>query len=203
MRLVLVRHGRTDWNREFRVQGHSDIPLNSTGKIQAEAISNALQGEKVGAVYSSPLSRAYWTAQAIARSHQVEVLTDDRLKELDVGTVDGLYYPRLKTDTPEFYNLWMADPASARWPNGESLSELDNRVWGFIDSINQNEWAGSVIIISHLFSIVTILCRVLGMDLAKFRNLNLSVASISIVELNSNQSQLKLFNDTCHLDSMA
>lgn len=201
MRIVLVRHGRTDWNREFRVQGQSDIPLNSTGKAQAEAIARALKDENVQIVYSSPLSRAYQTAQAIAKPHQLKVQTDERLKELDVGSVDGVHYPRLKTEASGFYSDWIANPAYARWPGGESLKELQSRIWDFIQSISNTDWEGAMVITSHLFSILTILCRILGMELSTFRRLNLSVASISIVELSAEQSYLMLFNDTCHLDT--
>jgi len=200
MRLILVRHGRTDWNREFRVQGHSDIPLNQTGQDQAEAIAQKLKDETIEALYSSPLSRAYQTAEAIGTFHKVKITSDDRLKELDVGEVDGVYYPRLKDDTPDFFSKWMSDPAGARWPGGESMADLQRRVWDVVMGIKTDHADGTVVITSHLFTILTIMCEILGMKLSEFRRLNLSVASISEAEFNGNQSRLLKFNDICHLE---
>jgi broad specificity phosphatase PhoE len=77
MRLILVRHGETDWNREYRIQGHSDLPLNEFGKAQAEAIALALKDGMVEAIYTSPLCRAFETAKAISQFHQVDITTID------------------------------------------------------------------------------------------------------------------------------
>jgi len=88
MQLILVRHGQTNWNKEYRVQGQADLPLNASGKAQAEAIGRALKNETVDAVYSSPLSRAFETAQAIDTFHQAGITTLDGLKELDVGETE-------------------------------------------------------------------------------------------------------------------
>ena len=201
MRLILVRHGQTDWNREYRVQGQSDMPLNRTGLAQAEAIAMALKAEPIEAIYSSPLKRAYQTAKAIRQIHPVEIITNEGLKELDVGEVDGLYYPSLKTETPEFFAAWMADPGSVRWPGGETLPELQHRVWNAVQEITSNDHSGSVVITSHFFTLLTLLCRILGLELASFRRLNLGVAGISIVEFSGEKGKLVSFNDTCHLKS--
>ena len=87
MRLILVRHGETEYNREYRVQGQKDIPLNESGKKQAGLLAQALQHEAVEAIYASPLQRAVETAEAIGRFHQVPIRKLDGLKELDAGEV--------------------------------------------------------------------------------------------------------------------
>ncbi len=199
MRLILVRHGQTDWNMEYRAQGQSDVPLNPAGEAQAEAIARALKEEPVEAIYSSPLSRAYQTAQAIGRFHQAKIITDDRLKELDVGKMDGMYYPNLKTNAPDFFNIWTTDPASARWPGGETLPELQQRMWDAARSVISGDYSKSVVIASHFFSLLTLLCQILELSLSEFRRLNLSVASISEVEFAGEKGKLVYLNDTCHL----
>ena len=103
MKLILVRHGETDWNKQRRVQGLSNLGLNETGRKQADALAQVLRKEKVDAIYASPLRRARETAQAISRFHKVEVVTIDGLKELDVGEVDGMTYEEMKVHHSEFF----------------------------------------------------------------------------------------------------
>lgn len=199
MRLVLVRHGETEWNREYRVQGQADLPLNQSGRVQAEAIAGALRGEPIEAVYTSPLSRARETARAIGDRHQVDITIDGGLKELNVGLVDGKYYPEMRTDYPDFFRVWADDPALARWPGGETLLELQDRVWATLQSIIDRNYVRSVVIVSHLFVLLAVLCRALDLSLTDFRRLNISVASISILEFSEGRFRLDLFNETCHL----
>ncbi len=199
MRLVLIRHGQTDWNKEYRVQGQADLSLNESGRAQAEAIASFLKDEPVEAIYSSPLARALETARVIERSHQIDTIADDKLRELDVGEVDGLYYPSLKTEYPDFFKAWTIDPASIRWPGGESLPELQERVWDAVQGIISRNHTRSVVITSHFFVLLTLLCKILDLSLSDFRKLNISVASISVVEFVGDKARLVSFNETCHL----
>ncbi len=199
MRLVLVRHGQTDWNKEYRVQGHAGLPLNEAGLAQAEAIARMLKNEPVEAIYSSPLERAFQTAESISRHHDIDIIVRDGLKELNVGETDGLYYPDMQTSYPDFFNVWLKDPAMARWPGGESLPELQTKVWNAVENIASAGHEKSVVIASHFFALLTLLCKVLDMDLSSFRKLNLAVASISVVEFHEGKSRLISFNETCHL----
>ncbi len=201
MQLILVRHGQTNWNKEYRVQGQADLPLNASGKAQAEAIGRALKNETVDAVYSSPLSRAFETAQAIDTFHQAGITTLDGLKELDVGETDGLYYPNLKKEYASFFELWSTDAKAARFPGGESLPELQKRVWEAIQSILDKNHSHSVVVASHFFALLTLICKVLDLGLSDFRKLNISVAGISKVEFLDGKARLVCFNETCHLDS--
>lgn len=201
MQLILIRHGQTDWNKEYRVQGQSNLPLNESGIVQAEAIAQALKDEKVEAIYSSPLSRAFGTAQAVSELHQVEITTITELQEMDVGETDGLYYPDLKTKYPDFFRLWTVDAPQARFPGGETLPELQERCWGAIQNIITKNHKDTIVVASHFFALLTILCKVLGLRLSDFRKLNISVASISKVEFNGNNTKLVSFNETCHLEA--
>jgi len=199
MRLILARHGQTDWNSQFRIQGQSDIPLNSNGIRQAEMLALRLKDEPVDAIFTSPLRRASNTAEAIGQFHKVAVEKLDDLKELDTGELDGLYYPDIKTKYPEFSQVWINDAASARLPGGESLPELQNRVWACIDDIRQKCYDLNVVMVSHFFAISTILCKVFKMSLSDIRRFSLSVSSISVLDFSGEMIKLESFNDTCHL----
>ena len=100
--ILLARHGETDWNREGRFQGWADPPLNATGCAQAVELSVELMAEDLAAVYSSPLRRAYETAEVVAASRGLEPVTVDALREVDVGSWSGLTRAEIDARFEEF-----------------------------------------------------------------------------------------------------
>ncbi len=202
MRLILIRHGESSWNQERRIQGISDIELNERGREQAEKISIALRGEKVNAIYSSPLKRAVDTAKAIAQVHHLEVNIEPDLRELDVGELDGLREKEVNQRYGEFWKEWRKGDGSIHLPGGESLEELQRRAWRAIQHIDGKHSNEVVIVVSHLFAIRTIICQALGLELGKSGRLKQDVAAISILNLEEQGSSLVLFNDTCHLEAV-
>lgn len=207
MKLILVRHGETDWNKQRRVQGLSNLGLNETGRKQADALARALRKEKVDVIYTSPLRRARETARAISRFHRVEVVTIDGLKELDVGEVDGMTYEEMKVHHSEFFAKWMVDFTSVRLPGGGFLPELQNECCSAIQDVVKRECETSVnrtvVAVTHFFPILSIVCNTLGVDLSHCRRLRLDVASMCVFEFNPDRAALVTFNDTCHLKELA
>jgi len=201
MRLILVRHGETQWNRENRALGHTEIELNEEGRKQVESVALALREEKVAAIYSSPLRRARETAEAIARFHQVAVEVDGAFKEMDAGELDGLTYEDMRDRYGDFLREWIKDASLLRVPGGESLAQVQQRAWQGVEGIIHRHPQGVVIVVSHNFAILCIICRALGLDLSQFRRLRLNVASISTLNFGGWGIQLELFNDTCHLEA--
>ncbi|MCX5906929.1 MAG: histidine phosphatase family protein, partial [Deltaproteobacteria bacterium] len=102
MRFILIRHGETRWNELRRFQGLSDIELSPKGKRQAENLAESMRWEKIQALYTSPLLRARQTAEEIACFHNCSVAIDDRLKELNLGKLEGLDSLELKKRYPDF-----------------------------------------------------------------------------------------------------
>ncbi len=200
MKLILVRHGETDWNRDNRVQGHSDIGLNERGKEQARCLAEHLKDESIIAIYSSPLRRAWETALAIAEFHQLPVQVEPDLAELDVGEMDGLTFEQMRSQYGDILREWMRDAGPVKMPNGESLEELQGRAWAAVQRILHKHPEGTVIVVSHNFAINTIICQAIGLALCDFRKLGLSVASTSMLDLTERGARLVLLNDTCHLN---
>ena len=130
-RVILVRHGETDWNREDRIQGGLDIPLNKRGKQQARDIAKRLSTVPIDRIYSSRLSRAYETALEIARLHNLEVLANSRLNELRQGEWQGMRSKEVKRAYPDLYLKWEKDPTSATPPGGENVRQAFQRVQKF------------------------------------------------------------------------
>jgi broad specificity phosphatase PhoE len=124
--ILLARHGETDWNRDQRFQGHADPPLNDAGRAQAAELSIALADEDLAAVYSSPLRRAFETAQIVAAAHGLEPVALEALREVDVGSWQGLTRSEVESRFPDQYARWL-DHAQG-WEDGESYEQMGDRV---------------------------------------------------------------------------
>jgi broad specificity phosphatase PhoE len=123
--ILLARHGETDWNREGRFQGHADPPLNATGRAQAAELAAELKAVGLAAVYSSPLRRALETAQAVAAEHGLEPVAVEALREVDVGSWQGLTRVEIEAQFPEQFARWL--DYDQGWEDGESYEEMGRR----------------------------------------------------------------------------
>lgn len=164
-RLLLVRHGQTDWNLEGRWQGASEVPLNSTGWRQAEQVASELAGRRIDAIYSSPLSRSFDTAKLIARRHGLDVRVDHRLIEIDLGEWEGMLSGRIAEEYPELYRLWSEDPRLTRPPGGETIRQVHDRVIALVDGLVDSYPCGDLCLVTHKTAIVVIRCHYLGLNL--------------------------------------
>ena len=148
--LVLLRHGQTDWNLNHRYQGLTDIPLNTTGEQQAREANELLQSFQFDAVYCSDLERAKTTARlALKDIYPYEkVCCDRRLRERNFGTYEGGPYD--KEYLPEEYRISMADdPENFKFPEGESLRDVEKRIHPFVDEIKRRHPGETVLIVAH------------------------------------------------------
>lgn len=125
--IVLIRHGETDWNRERRLQGQLDVPLNTQGLEQAAQLGRALAGERFDAVYASDLSRARQTAQALADELGVAVRDDAGLRERCYGQFEGLTYAEVAERHPAEFDAWQNRVPEFAPPGGETLTEFHER----------------------------------------------------------------------------
>lgn len=200
MRLVLVRHGETPWNSERRIQGcRSNTELSMRGKEQAEKIALSLRSQKISHIYSSPLKRAMDTAYVVAQTCGLEVTTIPELKEIDAGELEGLTEKQLKGQYGEFWEEWKRGSPSLRLPGGESLEELQRRAWRAIEHITEKYPDEMVVVVSHFFTSLTIICQTLELDLYHIRRLKQDLAAVNVLELTKHRNSLSLLNDTCHL----
>ena len=204
--VILVRHGETDWNKSLRIQGgNSDTRLNEKGKQQAEWLGLRLKQERIQAIYSSPLKRALDTAQAIGRHHQLEVQIKPALKELNVGELEGVPVRQIGKHLDELLTMQGRDKIQAGasesvWSKlqhigGESLDELQQRAWDTIQLIVNQHSDGVIVVVSHYFVILTIICAVLNLSLSQIGRLRLATGSISTVVFDATVARLTLFND--------
>jgi len=202
VRLYLVRHGETESNRQGLAMGRADISLNERGRWQVQRLARTLAIEPLAAVYSSPLSRALDTARAIASEHGLPVQVEEGLIEMDIGEAEGLTYAEVRSRFPGLLEAWggASGPEQAM-PGGERLSDVQARAWEAIRAIAARHGGEVACAVTHNFAILSILTRVLGMELANFRRLHHSVAAISVLELRPDSALLLSLNDTCHLSA--
>jgi broad specificity phosphatase PhoE len=198
-KIILVRHGETDWNRIRRIQGsESDTPLNETGQRQAEALAARLKDDKITAIFSSPLQRALRTAQTIAACHQLEVTALPSLIEIKVGELEGRMASDLLTRFDEFLCGDGREKASRQPPGGETAEDVQKRAWATIVDLAAQQPEGTLVVVSHYFVIMTIICRVLNLPVSQMVRLRLSTGTISAFTIDNDKLRLELFNDGCH-----
>ena len=159
--LYIVRHGETDWNREGRIQGHTDIPLNAEGRRQAEGLAFELATSELHAVYASDLARASQTATTVAGPRGLDVRRIAALREKHFGTWEGMTDDEVRARFPHAVN--------GAWGDGETSAELEARVVNAVHEIARAHPGESVLIVSH-GGAIRALHRVAGVDRPRIGN---------------------------------
>jgi len=201
IRILLVRHGETDWNRQRRFQGRSDIPLNRAGRDQAKALARALKDESLVAIHSSPLVRAKETANLIGAFHpQTPFIEEADLIEMDLGEFDGAEAQGWAAKYPDFRREWQKAPASVRMPGGESLLDVQARATAALDRITNRYSEGNSLLVSgHNFVNLSILCHALDMPLDRFRDLKQGNAALNVLYKEDERLRVVVVNERSHL----
>ncbi len=199
-RIVLVRHGETEWNRVERFRGRADVPLNPNGISQAEAAARRIAERwRPAAVYSSPLSRALKTAEAIARRSHLSVEVHPGLIDIQYGQWQGLTPEEARRQWPRLVAEWYRAPGTMRIPGGESLDELRERCGRTISEIVDRHPGNTVVAVSHTVVNRVILLVVLGLGNDRFWRLRQDTCAINEIEAEGGELTLVSMNDTCHL----
>jgi len=198
MKLILVRHGETDWNKERRYQGQLDVPLNARGRWQAEHAAGALAGLPVDYLISSDLQRALATAEAIGSVCGRGVTADPRLREMSYGKWEGLTVDEIKEHYDGEYRHWRTDPATYPPEGGEGLAAAVRRVEHVLQDVAQVE-AETVVLVSHGGTLRILLRYLLGLPPDAYWQFKIENASISTVQISAVGNRLVRMNDTGHL----
>ncbi len=158
-----------------------------------------LKETKIDAIYSSPLKRAFDTAQAIASRHRLAVQVEPDLREMEVGELEGISITELGTSFGQFLLQWRQGQGLEKLPGGESVVELADRVWATIGRIIKRHEEETVVVVSHFFTVVVTICKALGWPLTTLERIRVQTGSISIIDLEDGQPRLASLGDTCHL----
>lgn len=200
MKLVLVRHGETEWNKLGKFQGQADIALNERGLSQAKETARAAISWRPTSLYSSPLIRTRQVAQEIARVTGLTVATDTRLQELDLGEVEGVSGEQMRTQWPQVHETWRKSPELVTMPGGESLVQLHERTWQAVEAVAKASGeADTIVVVSHNFAIRAICGTLLGMPLSNFHRMYLHLSSVTTIDRSQMGWRLLSYNSIAHL----
>ncbi|HHW92687.1 MAG TPA: histidine phosphatase family protein [Firmicutes bacterium] len=199
MRLILVRHGETEWNKEFRLQGTSDVHLSALGRRQARQLAEWLP-DKPDRIFSSPLLRVREFAAPLAERHGLPVEIIQDLREMSFGRWEGLRYADMEPVDRELFEKWCLDPVHTLPPGGEPAAALGERVARFLERISEELAAEEVAVaVTHGGIIRTAVTLAMQMPPAAAGRMQIYTASVTILDYYASAWHLVKLNDTCHL----
>lgn len=200
MRLIIIRHGESVWNREGRYQGQMDAPLSELGIQQAEALAERLRNEPLYAIFTSPLQRAARTAEAVARFHPaLTVQTASALLEIHHGDWQGLLIDDVVRRYGDGLREWREHPTRAQMPGGESFSNILKRVLDFKEWLLREYNGRNVLVSTHDVVVKILVANALGMDMDRINRIWVTNASISVIEYGDDLPYLVSLSEACHL----
>jgi len=187
--IILMHHGETAWNRERRVMGDSDVPLNSDGRGQCHRVAGLLERLGVDAVVSSPLARAAESAEIIADALGLAVDRDPDLSEVRFGRWQGKTYAEIVHD-PD-YAGYVADPVAMPTPGGETIADVQRRG---LAALARPRRGSRILYVSHGDVIRSLVCHLLGMPLAEFRRIRIDNCGLTAASEEARAIQVKFVN---------
>lgn len=195
MRLLLARHGQTEWNADRRFQGHTDIALSERGRAQAHALGRALRGRRVTAAYVSPMRRAVETAEIALADAGIPFTPIEALRELSLGEWEGCTVDEIRQQDGDPYAAWLRAPLDCPPPGAEPLPEVRDRVLAAIEQIGAAHGDGDALVIAHGGVISVYACHLLGCSFNQLWRLRVDNCSLTVVK----PPRLVSLNDTSHL----
>lgn len=195
-RLILIRHGETDWNVENRRQGRNDRPLNSKGRAQAQLVADHVKATfDIQKVWSSPLKRCAYTAALL----DMPFSTSDLLLEIDYGNWEGMLESEIDSNYPDRYQNGPNGPSSIDPPGGEMRSNLPVRGRQFLEESRVADEHGDVVIVGHGAAMGGLLVALLGLPDHAMHNFVIDNCSVSTVQMENGINRLTTLNHTAHL----
>lgn len=207
-RIILMRHGETEWNRQDVFRGTIDVPLNDAGVEQARKAALALRDEKIGAAYSSPLRRAMHTAELVAGPHGVTPRAHQGFTDYHFGQWQGVAKAEVKFKFKDVFDAWAVNPEQARIPGGENFAAVRQRAVKALEEIIAENVGKTILIVTHRVITKILLCAALGLDGSYFWSINQDNCCINVLSLQPPRVGttvrparfvVELVNDTCHL----
>lgn len=199
-RIIAIRHGETDWNASGRIQGHTDIALNRTGRWQAQRLAQALADEPVQAVYASDLARAWSTAQAVAQAAGASLTAEVGLRERHFGHFEGATFDEIERRWPDQAERWRRREPDFAPGGGESLRDFQARCIGAVERLAARHRGQVMTIVAHGGVLDCLYRAANGLALEAPRHWRLGNSTINRL-LHSDQGfSLALWDDARHLD---
>ena len=201
-KLFIVRHGETVWNKEGRIQGHTDVVLSEQGLKQARSLAQRLKSVPFDAAYASDLSRASQTAGVILESRNLPVSPTASLREYHKGAFEGMTEPELRARFPDEYPGYIAKDLDYAPDGGESTRQVSDRMTTAIIDIKDRHLDDNVLVVGHGGSLRAAMMALLGMPMDANWRFVFGNCTLTIVDTYHDNAVLRLFNDGSHLDGL-
>ncbi|WP_353244355.1 2,3-diphosphoglycerate-dependent phosphoglycerate mutase GpmB [Providencia sp.] len=182
LQVYLVRHGETEWNLARRIQGQSDSPLTATGRLQAKQVAERIKSEGITHIITSDMGRTLETAQIIASVCGCEIITEPRLRELNMGVLEQRAIESLTEEEEQWRKSLVDGTHGGRIPNGESMEELYTRMFAALNSCLDLPEGSRPLLVSHGIALSSLISRIMGVPAYSERRLRLRNCSLSRVD---------------------
>jgi alpha-ribazole phosphatase len=194
-RVYLIRHGQVAGYEDFPVYGHTDVGLTEVGILQMKQMAERLRLTEPKAIYSSDLARSTTGARLIARHHDVPVYFLPELREMRFGDWEGLTLTEIRTRFPEELQKRQDDLMNYRAPgHGESIADLAARIEAVFDRIRTEQQGNDIVIAAHGAVNRVILCKALGLDVARMFNIHQAYGCLNIIDYFPDAALVRLIN---------
>ncbi len=200
--VFLLRHGATANNMAVppRIQGSRENPgLSDAGRQQAEATARFLAPQPIKAAYSSPLARAFETAEIVSRPHGLPVQEVDALREADVGRWEGKSWEEISHREPEAHRLFVNDPGTHGYAGGENLTQVQQRVLPAVEQIMSAHLGQCILIVGHNVVNRTLLAGMLQLPVARARGISQDNCGVNVLRYRDGKLKLLSSNVAFHL----
>lgn len=205
-RIVLVRHGQTEWNvgaeAGERFRGRVDLPLDDAGLAQAQAVAQRLADLPIVAVYSSPLKRAMETARPTAQQLGLPVQPLPGIIDINYGDWQGLSPAEVAQAHPHLYPRWLETPHRVKFPHGESLRQVRLRGMTALKEASTRHEGQVILLVAHQVVNKVLVCAMLGLGNSHFWRIRQDNACLNVFERQEGIFTAVLINDTCHLTEL-
>lgn len=195
MTLILVRHGESEGNLRRIMQGQLDLPLTEAGREQARLVAARIASMPVTAVYSSPLSRAFATAEAIAGEHALPVAPVEALQEGGWGEAQGLTWAEVTTR----WGVNSGRPLEELIPGVETAASLRRRAADAVDALLDRHAADLAVCVTHAGTLAQVIAHLFRMPDGHLPRMRTGNTAVTVVEGRSDEAVVTVLNDSCHL----
>ncbi|WP_456400104.1 phosphoserine phosphatase PspA [Persephonella sp.] len=202
VRIIYVRHAESLWNPIGKYQGRLDPELSERGHKQAELLAKILKKYEPSALYSSPLKRTYMTAEYISKELNLPITIDEDIIEIDHGEWSGMLVEEVKEKYPDMFRQWLYEPETIKFPGGETLVDVYNRVKRFQERMLEKHIGETIIAVSHTVPIRASFVAGLDLQLEKFWSFGCDNASYSILDYEKVRPILYKLNNTYFLGDL-
>lgn len=193
--IYLARHAVTDWHGKQRILGRMPgIGLNGEGRAQAERLAQKLRDTLLDMIVTSPVDRAWQTAEIVNQYHHVPLMADDHFNEWGMGPWEGLYIDEIKARYPDAWKIWRFETQERILDGLETLYEVADRTYAGLVSLVEQYPGKTILIVSHKDPLRAMVCRVLDIPIANIRRLEIDMASLSKLTHDGRDFKLQFLN---------